>query len=184
MGPNSKRLTKTRQKRKTPNEAKEFSHCRMQKVQKIVFRRLLHNIMCLILLNARDCAKSSNGNKQKNIYSQLNDVYLKLNLLSEFMRTNQHICANTHSPLIMSVSRSFHPQRSFYFNVEDEYSDKIKTEKNILSHPYSGLGFSVCAIDMCQPTNKGTKEKTRRRSMYVYVDCIRCVILMMLEHAR
>lgn len=75
--------------------------------------------------------------KQQKKYTQLNDVYLKLNLSSKFMGTNQHICASTRSPLIMSVSRSIRPLCfSRCVASEKNTPTKEETEKNILSHQH------------------------------------------------
>lgn len=125
MEPYSTKSPEIRKKRKRQNEPKEFSHCRIRKVQKIVFRRLLHNIMfmCLILMNARDCAKSKNEAEKK--YTQLNEVYLKLNLSCEFMRTNQHICASTTFPS-HHVCLTFVPSAMFLLlcSIGEEYTDE------------------------------------------------------------
>lgn len=107
---------------------------------------------CARLCKKQQRQKAENEEKEKN--TQLNDVYLKLNLPSEFMRTNQHICASTHSPLIMSVSRSFHPQCSIYCSIEDEHND---TEE------YNDCRRSICT---CTCTNSTNERETNRRSSY------------------
>lgn len=149
MEPNSTRPTtetrsknrktkRTTKKKHTPNEFfLSLSHTKSAKNRFFV---VFYITFCVLYLWMRETVQKSRNRRGKKMYSAKRCVYLKLNLSSEFMRTNQHIRASTRSPLIMSVSRSFRPQYSFYCNIEDVYIGEKKkrwTEKNISSHQYT-----------------------------------------------
>lgn len=74
------------------------------------------------------------------------------------MRTNQHIRASTRSPLIMSVSRSFCPQYSFYCNIEDVYTPAKKKDELKRTFCLTNTAAVLRVCDRHVPTAEQTNE--------------------------
>lgn len=183
-----KKKKKTSRNEKTPNEFfLSLSHTKSAKKNISVFRRLLHNILCLILMNARDCAKSRN--RREKIYSAKRCVYLKLNLSSKI-----HENEPTYScqPLIPLSSCLSHVRfvRNIPFTVTSKtYTPARKEKKKKLKRTFC-LTNTATVVRVCErhvPTDEQTnKREPRACSMYgsAACHCIRCVVLSVLEHAQ
>lgn len=128
-----------------------------KKCRKLVFRRLLHNILCLILMNVRDCAKKQKPKRKKS--TQLNDVYIwnSISQANSWERTNIFVPALV--PLSSCLSR-VRFVRNIPFTVTSKTCiHRQKKKMNWNEHFVSPIQrpFCVYAIDMCQPPNKPTK---------------------------